>query len=690
MVRDYRERHSKKDGIKVVTSTAKSDHKAIIAYNDKPVKLHEKKKEERLIRRKTPTQNAIFLNHLPTVEFDVCEMSDKPQEEFDKFYVTALQLLNQFYPVNKITISDRDPDYVTGEIKWKLKRKNKLMRQGRLEEAGALARRIGLDIIHNNAIQLKKVNHKIDAKAMWRTVNNLTKSGRKNNECAFGVSEADLNEHYAKISTDNNYTAPQRKSTATDNQNPFTEFEIFRILDGLKSTATGLDELPAWFLRLGAPVLAKPISKIFNISLKSSVVPEQWKKAYIRPIPKIKSPLAPSDFRPISITPVLSRILEKLVVQRYVYPAFLDPPTSLDFTDQFAFRPTGSTTAAVISILQTITDMLKTNQYVVMYSIDFSKAFDTVRHSALLEKYALLKIPDHIYNWLVDFFRGHSHCTVFAGKTSSFLQINGSIIQGSVIGPGSFVVTASDKRPLNPGNIIEKFADDMYPIIPESNVDTRLDELSDFDVWAETNNLKVNRSKCAEIIFTKPRGRSSITLPPLVPGIERVKKMKILGVTICDDLSVSEHINSSLVSCSQTMYALKILRARGMNPGDLHEVFRSVVIGKISYASPAWWGYANAQDKERIESFLRKSKHYGFQPENSASFSALCDAADDRLMRAIAMADYHVLRQNNLVQLKPPNAYNMRDRKHNFSLPKKSNHLDECNFSSRILYKDIY
>ena len=66
------------------------------------------------------------------------------------------------------------------------------------------------------------------------------------------------------------------------------------------------------------------------------------------------------------------------------------------------------------------------------------------------------------------------------------------------------------------------------------------------------------------------------------------------------------------------------------------------------------------------------------------------DAADDRLMRAIAMADYHVLRQNNLVQLKPPNAYNMRDRKHNFSLPKKSNHLDECNFSSRILYKDIY
>ena len=138
------------------------------------------------------------------------------------------------------------------------------------------------------------------------------------------------------------------------------------------------------------------------------------------------------------------------------------------------------------------------------------------------------------------------------------------------------------------------------------------------------------------------------------------------------------------------MYALKILRARGMNPGDLHEVFRSVVIGKISYASPAWWGYANAQDKERIESFLRKSKHYGFQPENSASFSALWDAADDRLMRAIAMADYHVLRQNNLVQLKPPNAYNMRDRKHNFSLPKKSNHLDECNFSSRILYKDIY
>jgi len=78
------------------------------------------------------------------------------------------------------------------------------------------------------------------------------------------------------------------------------------------------------------------------------------------------------------------------------------PPT-LTFVDQFAFRPTGSTTAAIVSLLNKVTDLLQSNPYVIVISLDLSKAFDSVRHSALLEKMAELDLPMSVYNWIVDF-----------------------------------------------------------------------------------------------------------------------------------------------------------------------------------------------------------------------------------------------------------------------------------------------
>jgi len=88
--------------------------------------------------------------------------------------------------------------------------------------------------------------------------------------------------------------------------------------------------------------------------------------------------------------------------------------------------------------------MLATNPYVVVIALDFSKASDTVRQTNLLRKITLLNIPDPVYNWLVDFFSDHMHCTRFSGLVSGFQRITASIIQGSAVGPVSFVINASD------------------------------------------------------------------------------------------------------------------------------------------------------------------------------------------------------------------------------------------------------
>jgi len=139
-------------------------------------------------------------------------------------------------------------------------------------------------------------------------------------------------------------------------------------------------------------------------------------------------------------------MMERAVVRSFLYPAFLKLPPSLSFSDQYAFRPSGSTTAAIVSLLQTVTSLLQSNPFVVVISLDFSKAFDTVRHSSLLTKMAELDLPAVVCNWLVAFFAGHAHRTVYNDEVSSTRSISASIIQGSSLRPASYAVTAADLK----------------------------------------------------------------------------------------------------------------------------------------------------------------------------------------------------------------------------------------------------
>lgn len=190
--------------------------------------------------------------------------------------------------------------------------------------------------------------------------------------------------------------------------------------------------------------------------------------------------------------------MERTVVQAFLYPAFLSHPQSLSFSNQFAFRPTGSPEAAIISLIHIVTRMLLSNQYVVVISLDF-KAFDTVRHATLVSKLAELDLPVYLYNWLA--VSDHSHCTDYNGQRSSMKKITASIIQGSGIGPAAYVVTAADLQVANAGNELVKFADDTYLIIPADNIHTRAEEIENVETWARNNNLTLKKSKTWEVVF---------------------------------------------------------------------------------------------------------------------------------------------------------------------------------------------
>jgi Reverse transcriptase (RNA-dependent DNA polymerase) len=677
------------ENIKIVKSSVRSDHNCIVAYSGVKIKCYEKERRVCEFRRRSPNLKATFLQNANAIAIDTLCSLDDTQAAFDLFYMYLWSLLDAYFPLRKVTITDRDPPYVSPAVKSMLRQKNKLMHKNKIDEANALAERIGNAIIKYNSTSLKPCNNRFNSADMWEKVRQLLHTTRSK-PISLSVTATSLNSHFSNIASDTHYTAPPRKLSVCPSVEIFSDYQIFQMLDKLTNTATGLDMLPAWFLKVAAPIISAPLTYLINRSILTSTVPQQWKSACITPIPKVPHPKDPNDFRPISITPILSRAIEKSIVRKFIYPCFSSPPPNLSFSDQYAFRPTGSTTAAIISTLHIITNLLNTNPFVHLIALDFSKAFDSVRHFALLEKMSSLSMPDFIYNWIVDFFEGHTQCTRFAQKLSTLADISASVIQGSAIGPASFLVCASDLHPIHTGNHINKYADDVYLIIPASNTDTCQSEMDNVAVWAGNNNLKLNSSKSLEMIVCTNYGtrKSNFSPPPPLPNLTRVDSLTMLGIQISSNLKVTGHIGRKIQDCNKSFFALKTLKAHGMPVEELRVIFRATTLSSLLYAAPAWWGFTQAEDQARLDAFLKRCIKAGYYLASGPTIEQTVNGAEKTLFKSILSNSVHVLQP----LLPPPTShtYKLRKRAHSLTIPPKTTSLVSKNFLIRMLYRDCY
>ena len=225
----------------------------------------------------------------------------------------------------------------------------------------------------------------------------------------------------------------------------YTSDFLATVLSRLKPTSPGPDGLPAWLFKACAEQLSSVMVTLINHSLRHSDVPVCWLTATITPIPKIKPPTVPSDLRPISVTPIFSRITERLVVRDYILPAI----TLESLYDQYAYKPSGSTTCALIDFTHRINTLLETNKYARCIFVDLSKAFDTVCHYILAQKLIKLKMPPFVVGWIMAFLSNRTHATKLGFLLSNLAAFNMSVVQGSGIGPFLFIVYMLDLRALD-------------------------------------------------------------------------------------------------------------------------------------------------------------------------------------------------------------------------------------------------
>ena len=324
-----------------------------------------------------------------------------------------------------------------------------------------------------------------------------------------------------------------------------------------------------------------------------------------------------------------------------------------------------------------------------LIALDFSKAFDTLRHCTVISKLSLFPLPDHVYNWFVNYFKDHTHTTSFYVKVSQSASINASVFQRSAVGHAMFVVNGSDLKPITPDNYIDKYADDTYLIVPSGNEESCTSELTNIESWAQANNLTLNKKKSFEmIIFPTERQRSAHPPVALIPNINRVDSLKSFGVIIGKNLSMKEHIDAITASAAQSLYAIKLLRSHGLDAASCNTVCRATVVAKLTYASPSWWGFASASEKQRFQAIINRAIKWGYYNANNPSLEEICEKRETEFFELIQTNPTHILHQF-LPSLKPT-PYSFRPRSHSFYLPDKKNSLINKNFTNRVLYKDIF
>ena len=315
--------------------------------------------------------------------------------------------------------------------------------------------------------------------------------------------------------------------------------------------------------------------------------------------------------------------------------------------------------------------------------MDFSKAFDSISHSAIAQLLSSLSLPDYVYNWLINYLNGRNHYTLYKGIKSILRSINASVIQGSVFGPTGFIIGTSDLHPIHPQNRLSKYADDSYLFIGSNYLHTAKAELQHIYSWSKEKNLKINSSKTREMAIIK-RNRPTLSCNPSLSGCPRSTYIKALGITIGEKLSVSEHINQIIKSGSTSIFALKTLKNHGASSDSLQLITRATIIARTMYASPAWWGLADEKDKSRLERLMNRLKRSGFIQPNDPSTKVLANEADTSLFKAVLNNESHPLRC--LFPKLHTTPYFLRDRPHNFNLPDK----DSRNFISRMLFLNSY
>lgn len=384
------------------------------------------------------------------------------------------------------------------------------------------------------------------------------------------------------------------------------EDEVMGLIDSLKTECSvGWDGLSNQLLKDHKGILVPHLTYIFNLCLENGSFPKDLKKSQIRPIHKGGARDRVENFRPISILPSLSKILEKIINNRLVN--YLEDKHLLS-DNQFGFRRGKSTDHAVSNLTDFITTNLDKGNKCISIFLDLAKAFDTVSVPILVQKLEKIGIRGKQLSLLTDYLTNRTQRVQVGPYTSSDLPVTYGVPQGSILGPTLFLVYMNDLLCLNSfhGKIIS-YADDTALIFTaKSWIETFQQAQKGFDIvkrWLYDNVLTLNVEKTKYLTFSiraspymnlniiahKCSLDTTANLKCSCDSLERTETIKYLGVTIDDKFSFKAHIQALSKRIRKLTYIFKTLR-HVVTPVTLKQIYYALCQSLLTYCVSSWGG----------------------------------------------------------------------------------------------------
>lgn len=576
------------------------------------------------------------------------------EDIWTSFKTGILELVKKHVP-HKMTRSKLCHPWIDGKLKRLIRKRDRLYKQWK--KSGNL----------ETAAKCKKLKHQIQKQlrqAYWRHITNVVadqttnKRGPTKNFWAYikslrtdsvGVSplmengklitdakeQAELlNRQFQSVfSPATPYSAEDFKSrcqldphreTDTIHDIDITEVGVLKLLQSLDPhKASGPDGISPRVLRELATELSPVLTLIFRSSLKNDAVPADWRTAFVTPAFKKGERSCPANYRPISLTSVVCKMMEHIVTSTIMQ--FCEDQNIL-CPEQHGFRKGRSCETQLLGLVDEITYDLERGKQTDLVIMDFAKAFDKVSHSLLLHKLNYYGIRGHINAWIQDFLLQRQQAVVVDGAQSSYVPVESGVPQGSVLGPSLFLLYIND-LPRQTSSRSRLFADDTIcqrTILEPSDQLTLQQDICKLEEWEKTWNMSFHPDKCQ--ILRVSRSRRKFEQPYTIHGhtLEVVENAKYLGVTISSDGTWDNHIRNTISKANKILGLLR--RSLKIDSTSVkNQAYLAYVRPLLEYASSTWDPHT-AKNISSLEAVQRRAARWVTQDyHQTSSVDAMMD-----------------------------------------------------------------
>ncbi|SCV66640.1 Reverse transcriptase (RNA-dependent DNA polymerase) [Anaplasma phagocytophilum] len=373
------------------------------------------------------------------------------------------------------------------------------------------------------------------------------------------------------------------------------------------NSSPGPDGISTKLLKLTKPISGHLLGRLFQQSLSTGELPDDWKNARVVPTFKSEDKNVLNNYRPISLTCVSCKLLEHIISSQIM--TYLSS-NHLLFTNQHGFQRGRSCETQLFELVTDLHNSVHSSKPVDAIFIDFAKAFDRVPHKRLIHKLNKYNLSTSVVKWITNFLANRRQSVVIGQCLSSSLPVTSGVPQGSVLGPVLFLIYVNDLH-TNITSCTRLFADDCViyrPITGPLDCKILQDDLHKISDWCDTWLMQINTSKTKAITFTTQRHPSSHTYLIRNDPIENVSSFKYLGVHLSSDLSWNTHIQHVTNKAMKTLGFLKRTLFQA-NPETKLVAYSTLVRSQLEYASIIWHPHQSYLG-EKIESLQNKAARF--------------------------------------------------------------------------------